>query len=74
MKKINIDFLPNESENVEKAALPGPGKYETIDTVGKLYRTKGKNNHAKSFCKNERFHRCTIIFICRKRNSWPPRV
>lgn len=35
--------------------LPGPGKYETIDTLGKKYHTKSPNHHGISFSSSGRF-------------------
>jgi len=35
--------------------LPGPGKYETIDNLGKKYHTKSPNHHARSFSSSNRF-------------------
>jgi hypothetical protein len=35
--------------------LPGPGKYETIDTLGNKYHTKSPNHHGISFSSGGRF-------------------
>lgn len=52
----NSDFLPSEAEKSRKAVSPGPGKYETIDVIGKNSNTKSISNHVQPFAHGKRFH------------------
>lgn len=54
--------------------FPGPGKYQTIDTLGSgknFYNSKHRNQHQKSFNGRERFNQCKWVLTQRSRLRVP---
>ena len=52
----NSDFIPSDEEKKRRAVSPGPGKYQTIDVIGKSSNTKSTTNYIQPFAHGKRFH------------------